>query len=191
MQLNKSIYEWVPKTYLGQLVKNGTIKKFEDLKNYPYPVLEIEIIDYFNLDLTKTIVSTRRVFKPVKSGRILSYSVHLVLTGSNYLGVGSANAASTLLATNLAIKKAKLNLLFIKKGHKYNENTIPRTTFSKEGSTIIKLEPVNRGTGIVCAPKYKTMLKNITNLELRIKKKGNSNPINYISALYNAFKTLK
>lgn len=54
--------EWVPCTKLGRLVKDGRIKRLEDIFLFSLPIKEEQIVDYFLPNLKDEGLSTYRIF---------------------------------------------------------------------------------------------------------------------------------
>lgn len=178
------------KSTLYQKVLNKEINTVEEMYMSLHPLLEASTLDLLNLKYVTYEVSVRRVFRTVDSGRKSQVSVHSILVGENFIGFGSGNAEVFADAKKIAVTNAKLNVVPIRLNHHINANTIYKAVSAKCGSTIVKLEPVIRGSGLVCDPFLQELMSNITNFEVRVLKKGSSNPINLYSALYKAFKEL-
>jgi ribosomal protein S5 len=182
------VENWEPITELGQMVKNNEFANITQLLSSPYKIKEPAILDYFGTYLVH-IVNQRRVYKAVKSGRKSLISTHVIVVGSNYLiGFGSGRAMNKKDSVQLATKKAKMKILQIKLGHRNNPYTIERTKESKVSSSVVTIQPVNKGTGIVAPPLIKKVILDLGQIDIRVLLKGSNNPLNYMFAFYKALK---
>ena len=178
-EVQKQIEEWVPKTKLGKLVKEGKIKNIDEILG-KHRILETEIIDSL-LTLKSDLLSIgqakgkfgggkrrawRQTQKKTAEGNIPTFSAMAVVGNEKgYIGLGYGRAKETLPARAKALRKAKLNLIKIRRGCGSfdcicDENhSIPYKTQGKCGSSRITLIPAPQGTGMVVGDQLKKILK--------------------------------
>jgi len=173
-----ALEDWKPKTKLGKLVKEGKIKDIDEALKYK--ILEPEIIDSL-LDIKYEILNIgqskgkfgggkrrawRQTQRKTAEGNIPTFSCMVVVgNGDGYVGIGYGKAKETLPAKEKAIRKAKLNLIKIKRGCgsfdclcKEN-HSVPFIVEGKCGSCKVKLIPAPQGTGLVIGDECKKILK--------------------------------
>ncbi len=174
----KKLDDWVPKTKLGKLVKEKKIKNIDEALKYK--ILEPEIIDSL-LNLSADLLQIgqakgkfgggkrrawRQTQRKTEEGNIPTFS-SMVIVGNQdgYIGLDYGKAKETLPAREKALRKAKLNIMKIKRGCgsfdcSCKENhSIPFIVEGKCGSTIVKLYPAPQGTGLVIGDECKRILK--------------------------------
>ena len=169
---------WVPKTNLGRLVKDKKIKDIDEVLKHK--VLEPEIIDSL-LNLKSDILNIgqakgkfgggkrrawRQTQKKTAEGNVPTFSCMTIVGDMNsYVGIGYGRAKETLPARAKALRKAKLNLMKIKKSCSSfdctcgEEHTVPFVVEGKCGSCRVKLLPAPQGTGLVVGDEGKRILK--------------------------------
>jgi len=85
--------------------------------------------------------------------------------GHGHIGLGYGRATETLPAKEKAIRKAKLNIMKIKRGCASfdcscdEEHSIPVAVTGKCSSTVVKLMPAPQGTGLVINDELKKILR--------------------------------
>ncbi len=174
------ISSWVPKTALGKAVKAGKIKNTDDIFGKGVKILEAEIVDsLINLDSDLVEIGQskgkfgggkRRAWKQIQrktaEGNVPSFAT-LAVVGNRegYVGIGYAKAKETLPARDKAVRKAKLNIIKIKRGCGSfdcacdEEHSILAEVEGKEGSARIKLIPAPKGTGLCVEDECKKILQ--------------------------------
>jgi small subunit ribosomal protein S5 len=171
---------WVPKTQLGKEVKSGKIKDIEEIFKSGRKILESEIVDLLlNLKVELLDIGQakgkfgggkRRAWKQTqkktKEGNVPTFAVMAVVGNEDgYVGIGYGRAKETLPAKEKAIRKAKLNIMKIQRGSGSfddvgeGDNTLPMKVEGKCSSSVIKLIPASRGTGLVAGDEIKKILK--------------------------------
>uniref|UniRef100_A0A2I3RHQ8 Small ribosomal subunit protein uS5 n=1 Tax=Pan troglodytes TaxID=9598 RepID=A0A2I3RHQ8_PANTR len=130
--------EWMPVTKMGRLVKDMKIKSLKEIYLFSLPIKESEIIDFF------------LGFKAFVA--IGDYSSHVDL------GVKCSKEVVTAILG--AIILAKLSIVPVRRGYWGNKIGKPHTVPCKvtDGSVLVRLIPVSRGTGIVSAPVLKKLV---------------------------------
>lgn len=174
----RKIEDWIPKTRLGKMVKEGKIKDIDEALKHK--ILEPEIVDSLlslNSDLLQIGQSKgkfgggkRRVWRQTQrktqEGNVPTFSSMVIVGNSEgYVGLGYGKAKETLPAREKAIRKAKLSLIKIKRGCSSfdcscNElHTVPFFVEGKCGSIKIRFYPAPQGTGLVTGDECKKILR--------------------------------
>jgi len=205
---------WVPKTQLGKDVLAGKLNNMRDVLLSGHRILEPEVTEYLipNLDTEfvnlgqakgkfgggkrKTSKATQKV---VREGSRMSFSM-LVLSGNRdgIVGFGWGKARETVPSREKAIRKAKTNLIQIRRGcgdwgcFCGSAHSIPFAVEGREGSVTVKLMPAPKGTGLVIESELKKMLQLAGIKDVWSKTSGQTkNKINLIKAGTNALKKLQ
>lgn len=171
---------WTPKTELGRKVKAGKIKNIDEILDKGLKILEPEIADSLLLLRTELLNTGqakgkfgggkrrtwRQTQKKTEDGNIVTFSVMAVVgDGNGHVGVGFGRAAETLPAKEKAIKKAKMNIMKVKRGCASYDcsctelHSIPSKTFGKCSSVELIFSPAPQGTGLVVGDEIKKILK--------------------------------
>ncbi len=178
-EAKKQIENWKPKTKLGKLVKEGKVKNIDEILN-KHKILEAEIVDSL-LNLKSDLLSIgqakgkfgggkrrawRQTQKKTMEGNVPTFSCMTVVGNEQgYIGLGYGRAKETLPARAKALRRAKLNIIKIKRGcGSFNcmcdeMHSIPFRTRGKCGSSRIILWPAPQGTGLVVGDQCKKILK--------------------------------
>jgi len=155
---------WTPVTKVGRLVKNGQIKKIEELYLFSIPIKEYQIIDHFLPDLKDEVMRLSPVQKQTSAGQRTRFKAYVVVGDCNgHVGVGSKCAKEVATAIRSAIEIAKLAVIPVRRGY-WGSNiglphTVPMKVTGKCGSVRLRLVPAPRGAGIVAAPVSKKILQ--------------------------------
>lgn len=174
----KHLDSWVPKTKLGKLVRAGKIKDIDEALKYK--ILEPEIIDCL-LRLDSEILNIgqakgkfgggkrrawRQTQKKTAEGNVPTFSCMCIVGNKDgYIGLGYGRAKETLPAREKALRKAKLNIIKIKRSCASfdcvceDQHTVPFIVEGKTGSCKVKLIPAPQGTGLVIGDECKKILK--------------------------------
>lgn len=177
---NKPSEAWEPKTKLGKEVKDGKIKNIDEILKSSRKILEAEISDYL-LNLKSDLISIgqskgkfgggkrrawRQTQRKTEEGNVPTFSAMAVVGDENgHIGFGYGNSMETLPARDKALRKAKLNIIRIKRGCSGFDcdcselHTVPFKVTGKAGSVRITLIPAPQGTGLVVANELKKVLK--------------------------------
>lgn len=177
-QREKALEDWMPKTKLGRLIKEKKITDIDEaLKN---KILEPEIIDLLS-SLKSEILNIgqskgkfgggkrrawRQTQKKTSEGNVPTFSCMVVVGNQEgYVGLGYGRAKETLPARAKGLRKAKLNIIKIKRGCGSfdcvcgEKHTVPFIVEGKCGSCKVKLIPAPQGTGLVIGDECKKILK--------------------------------
>ena len=174
------IEAWDPKTKLGREVKDEKIKNIDDILDNDRKILEEEIVDSL-LNLKSDLIAIgqskgkfgggkrrawRQTQRKTKEGNIPTFSTMAVVGDEEgHIGIGTGKSKETLPARDKAIRKAKLNIIKIKRGCAGFDcdcpelHTVPFKVTGKSGSIRITLIPASQGTGLVVANELKKVLK--------------------------------
>jgi len=108
----------------------------------------------------------RQTQRKTKEGNVMTFSTMAVVGNENgYIGIGEGKAKETLPARDKATRKAKLNVIKIKRGCAAFDcmcsepHTVPFEVTGKSGSVIVTLIPAPQGTGLVVGGELKKILR--------------------------------
>ncbi len=174
----RELEEWKPKTNLGILVKNKKIKNIDEALSHK--ILEPEIVDIL-IKLDSDILNIgqakgkfgggkrrawRQTQRKTAEGNVPTFSCMAVAGNKEgYIGLGYGRSKETLPARSKAVRKAKLNIIKIKKGCASFDctcgepHTVPFVVEGKMGSCRVKLIPAPQGTGLVIGDECKKILR--------------------------------
>ena len=171
---------WVPKTKLGKDVRNGKIKKIDEILDSNQKIIEDEIVDFLLPIKTDLIAighakgkfgggkrrAWRQTQRITQEGGVMTFSAMAIVGDENgHIGIGVGKAAETLPARDKATRKAKLNLMKIKRACSAfdcscdDPHSIPFKVEGKAGSVRVIFTPAPQGTGLVVASELKKLLK--------------------------------
>ncbi len=188
--------EWVPKTRLGWMVKEGKISSLKEIFDNNLVIQEPEIIDYLLPDLKHEVVDVNIVQKQTDAGRMTRFR-SLVVVGSfdGYVGIGLGKAKQLRQAINKAIRNAKLNIIPVRRGCgswacSCNEpHSVPFAVSGKSGSVRVKLIPAPKGTGLVAGDAAKVVLRYAGIKDIWTWSRGETRTtINFVGAVYDALR---
>ena len=145
-------------------------------------------IDAAALDLKEKRVSTKRVSKTVKGGRIASFASIMVVGDENgHVGYGLGKAAEIPEAMRKALEDAKKNMITVAlKG-----DTIPHEVIGEFGAGKVLLKPAPEGTGIIAGGTMRAVLEMAGIKTIRAKCLRSSNPTNVVKATFAALESLR
>ncbi|MFX0032152.1 MAG: 30S ribosomal protein S5 [Candidatus Hodarchaeota archaeon] len=155
---------WVPRTRLGELVREGLIT-LEKIFANNLVVKEKEIIDILLPQLREDVVKISMVQQMSASGQRSKFKAVVLVGAEGFIGVGSAKSREVGPAIRKAIDKAKLSVIPVLRGCGSKEcgcggtHSIPFKMNGKCGSVRIRLIPAPAGVGLASADKVKQLLK--------------------------------
>ena len=208
------IENWIPKTYLGKEVKNGKIKKIDEIFEKNLKILEPEIVDFLIVNLEFDLIRIgqakgkfgggkrrpwRQTQKKTAEGNVPTFGCMAVVGDkAGHVGLGYGKAKETVPAKQKAIRNAKVNLIRIERGCGSFECTcseghsIPFKTEGKCGSVSIRLLPAPKGTGLAIEDECKKILKLAGIKDIYSKTFGHTKTkLNLLKACMSALKKLK
>ncbi len=158
--------DWVPRTKLGMMVKQGLIYSYADILKNNYVVKEPEIVRALVPNLEYEVLEVRLVQKMTDSGRRTKFRA-LVVVGNRdgLIGVGTGKAKEVPSAINKALNNALLNLAPVKRGCGSWEcgcgtnHSIAHVSKGSWGSVEVTLKPGPRGLGIVAGETAKKVIE--------------------------------
>ena len=157
--------DWVPRTRLGKLVKEGKITNMSDAIKTGLPIKEPEIVDILLPNLEDEILDVNMVQRMTDSGRRVKFVITVAVGNKNgYIGLGQAKGKEVGASIRKAIENAKLNMIEIKRGCGSWEcscgkpHTIPFTVKGKSGSVEVTIKPAPRGVGLAVGEIAKKIL---------------------------------
>lgn len=206
--------KWEPKTILGKEVINGKYATIGQVLSSGKKIMEPEVTDFLvkNIELEfinvgqakgkfgggkrKTSKSTQKV---TMEGSQMSFTM-ICVSGNRdgVVGLGFGKARETVPAREKAMKKAKQNLIMIRRGSGdwassiSSANSIPFAVEGKSGSSKIRFIPAPPGTGLVVESEVKKMLELAGIKDIWSKTYGSTkNKNNLMKAAFNALKNLQ
>ena len=190
---NKRPYEtqldleaWNPKTSMGKQVKDKKITNIDEILDSGHKILEKEVVEALlpNLEVELLAIGQskgkfgggkksiwRQTQKKTSEGNKPKFAT-LVVVGNKdgYLGLGFGKSKETVPARDKAIRKAKLNIIRVRRGCGSwacgcgEPHTIPVKITGKCGSVKIELMPAPKGTGL-CAEKEVQKILNLAGIK--------------------------
>jgi len=207
------VNSWQPKTEVGKKVKECQITDIDELLNMGICIKEPEIVTVLLPNIQNELLmigqakgkfggGQKRVFrqtqKKTKEGNKPSFATCAVIgDGNGHVGIGFGKSRETVPAREKAFRKAKLNIMKIRRGSGSWEsattepNSIPFKVEGKEGSVKLVLMPAPKGTGLKIEKECAKILKLAGIQDVWSKIFGNPKAkINLIRACEKALKNL-
>ena len=158
--------DWIPKTHLGRMVKEGHINSLEEIFLNNYIIREAEIVDTLFPELRQEVVDVSMVQRQSDSGQQKSFRVTVVVgNGEGVIGIGIGKAPEFVPAVRAAEVRAKMNITLFRRGcgswecRCHDPHSIPFQVKGSSGSVNVTLRPAPKGTGLVTADVGKTVLR--------------------------------
>ncbi len=144
--------------------------------------------NYSEVELKETLVTTKRVSKTVKGGRIARFSALIIVgDGQGHVGYGLGKAAEVPEAIRKALEAAKKNVITVSlKG-----TTIPHEVIGEYGAGRVLLKPASPGTGIIAGSSMRAVLDSVGVKDIRGKCLRSNNPTNVVKATFAALAELR
>ncbi len=196
------LQDWVPKTHLGRLVKEGHINNIQEIFENNYVIREPDIVTMLFPDLRQEVVDVTMVQRQSDSGQQKSFRITVVVgNGEGVIGIGIGKAAEFVPAVRAAEARAKLNITVVRRGcgswecRCHDPHSIPFVSDGKAGSVRVTLRPAPKGTGLVTADVGKIVLRIAGLKDIWSITKGRSRTSSnfakaFVDALINTFRML-
>jgi len=189
------IDEWVPRTKLGLMVKEGYITSINEIFQNVMRIKEPEIVDFLLPNLKEEVLDINLVQKQTDAGEKSRFRALVVVGCEGFIGIGEAKNPEIGPAIRQAIVNAKLNLIPVRRGCGSSEcrcgglHSLPFKVSGKCGSVRVYLKPAPRGLGLVAAKVVKTILKLAKIDDIWSWSKGHTKTtINFAKATYDALR---
>jgi len=188
--------DWIPKTRLGQMVRNGEVTTMSGALATKLPLREAEIVDILLPDLKDEVIDLNMVQRMTDSGRRVRFAVTCVVgNGDGFVGVGRAKGKEVGPTIRKAIDNAKLNIIEIKRGCGSWEcgcaqpHSLPFEVQGDCGSVSVTLKPAPRGISLAVGDVAKSLLTLAGVRDSWGFAKGNTQTkVNYALATFEALK---
>jgi len=185
---------WIPVTKLGRLVKEGHIKKLEEIYLFSLPIKEHQIINHFlpKEKLKEDVMKIIPVQKQTRAGQRTRFKAFVIVGDSDgHVGLGVKCAKEVATAIRGGIIAAKLAVIPVRRGYWGNmigaPHTVPTKVTGKCGSVSVRLVPAPRGTGIVAARVPKKVLQFAGVEDVYTSSKGSTKTMgNFVKATFEA-----
>jgi len=158
MASEQSMDDWVPRTRVGKMVKEGYITSIEEIFQSCLTIREYEIVDILLPKLQEEVLSIKLVQKQTDAGEKSRFRATVAVGNKDgYIGLGEGKSAEIGPAIRVAIIHAKLAIIPVRRGCGSWQCTcnqfhsLPYTIQGKAGSIRITLKPAPRGAGLVTA----------------------------------------
>lgn len=194
--MSESLSEWVPKTRLGRMVKEGRITSIKEVFDQNITISEPEIVDYLLPNLKHEVLDVNIVQKQTDAGEVTRFRVVVVLGNfDGYVGLGVGKAKQIRQAIEKAVRNAKLNITPVRRGcgswacSCSEPHSVPFRIDGKSGSVRISLAPAPKGTGLVVGDVAKLILRYAGIRDVWTWSKGETRTtINFAYAAFNALR---
>jgi small subunit ribosomal protein S5 len=188
--------EWIPKTKLGKLVKDGKVSSIKDIMEYNMPIREYQIIDVLLPNLETKIIHSGVVQRQTDAGEVNSFKIVTVVGNkTGFVGIGSGKSRQLNEAQEKALIDAKLHITYVERGCGAWEcrcgtpHSVPYKMYGKAGSVGVLLMPAPKGTGIVASEIARQVLTLAGILDVWVQSFGETrNRINTAYATLNALR---
>lgn len=147
--------EWVPRTAVGRLVKMFKITSLDQIFKFSHVIREPEIVDMLcGSSIKEEVLSIKSVQKQTRAGQKTRIKAVVVVgDGNGHVGIGTKASKEAASAIRGAIARAKCAIrpvrLGLWDGSQGKPHTISCKGSGKCGTSIVRVIPAPRGTGII------------------------------------------
>lgn len=196
MGYEKSLDDWVPRTRVGKMVKEGYITSIDEVFQSCLTIKEPEIIDLLLPQLQEEVLAINLVQKQTDAGEKSRFRATVAVGNKDgFIGIGEGKSVEIGPAIRSAIIHAKLAIIPVRRGCGswectcHNPHSLPFKVSGKAGSVRITLKPAPRGVGLVTAktPRIVLGLAGIKDV-WSITKGHTRSTVNFAKATYDALK---
>lgn len=188
--------EWIPKTRLGILVKEGQVTSMEEALNSGLPIKEYQLVDQLLPELKEEVLDINMVQRMTDSGRRVKFRATVVVGNEDgFIGMGQGKDVQVGPAIRKAIDTAKINIASIKRGCGSwecgcgTEHTVPFEVIGKMGSVKVILKPAPRGLGLASGSTAKTVMQLAGIKDVWTRTEGQTRTtLNFAKATFEALK---
>ncbi|EQB59833.1 40s ribosomal protein s2 [Vairimorpha apis BRL 01] len=157
--------EWVPITKLGRLVKDRKITSLDTIFLHSIQIRESQIVDMLlRQNIKEEVLSIKSVQKQTRAGQRTSIKAVVAIgDGNGHVGIGTFSSKDAATAIRTAVGKAKCNIRPVRLGLWEGEigeiHTVSLKATGKCGSSVVKIIPAPKGTGIIASTVPKRILE--------------------------------
>ena len=188
--------EWIPKTRLGTLVKEGQVTSMEEALRSGLPIKEYQLVDLLLPELKEEVLDINMVQRMTDSGRRVKFRATVVVGNEDgFIGMGQGKDVQVGPAIRKAIDTAKINISAIKRGCGSwecgcgTEHSVPFEVVGKMGSVKVILKPAPRGLGLASGSTAKTVMQLAGIKDVWTRTEGQTRTtLNFAKATFEALK---
>lgn len=188
--------EWIPKTRLGTLVKEGQVTSMEEALRSGLPIKEYQLVDLLLPELKEEVLDINMVQRMTDSGRRVKFRATVVVGNEDgFIGMGQGKDVQVGPAIRKAIDTAKINIAAIKRGCGSwecgcgTEHSVPFEVVGKMGSVKVILKPAPRGLGLASGSTAKTVMQLAGIKDVWTRTEGQTRTtLNFAKATFEALK---